>query len=107
MSISASHTSLVPIGDDRVVSINEAPLRSNLSVPTLKRCQKRGELIILKLSQSTHARAGHVREGPVEILRPSCLKAVPPAPVPRLLLPSGRSYPRVRLHLDARGQRPD
>jgi hypothetical protein len=50
MSTSASRISPVPISDDRVVSIDEASLRSNLSVPTLKRCQKRGELIILKLS---------------------------------------------------------
>src|SRR5262245_5028849 len=31
-------------------------------------------------SQSTHARAGHVREGPVEILRPSCFNELKPYP---------------------------
>ena len=50
MSIPASNVSPFPAAEDRVVSINEASVRSNLSVPTLKRCQKRGELRILKLS---------------------------------------------------------
>lgn len=39
-----------PVAGDRVVSIDEASAISNLSVPTLKRCHKRGELRILKLS---------------------------------------------------------
>src|SRR5262249_33243739 len=30
--------------------------------------------------QSTHARAGHVREGPVQFLRPSCLNELKPYP---------------------------
>jgi hypothetical protein len=38
------------VAEERVLSINEAAVRSNLSVPTLKRCAKRGELRILKLS---------------------------------------------------------
>jgi len=50
MSIPTSQISPFPVSDDRVVSINEASVRSNLSVPTLKRCHKRGELRILKLS---------------------------------------------------------
>jgi len=48
-----TRTSLVapfPDADDRVISIKEASVRSNLSVPTLKRCAKRRELQILKLS---------------------------------------------------------
>jgi hypothetical protein len=36
--------------DDRVISVHEAAVRSDLSVSTLKRCNKRGELKILKLS---------------------------------------------------------
>ena len=50
MSSPTSPASIFPVADDRVVSINEASVRSNLSVPTLKRCHKRGELKILKLS---------------------------------------------------------
>lgn len=50
MAFPTSHVSSFPASEDRVVSINEASLRANLSVPTLKRCNKRGELKILKLS---------------------------------------------------------
>jgi hypothetical protein len=50
MSIPNSQILPFPAADDRVVSLNEASVRSNLSIPTLKRCHKRGELRILKLS---------------------------------------------------------
>lgn len=36
--------------DDRVITVNEAALRIGCSVATLKRCNKRGELPIIKLS---------------------------------------------------------
>ena len=43
-------TTTFPIGDDRVISVHEASVRANLSVATLKRCNQRGELKIIKLS---------------------------------------------------------
>jgi excisionase family DNA binding protein len=39
-----------PPGGDRVITINEVSLRTGCSVSTLKRCAKRGELRILRLS---------------------------------------------------------
>src|SRR5262249_9804116 len=57
------------------------------------------------------ARAGHVREGPVESsadLAHQRIEAAPLAPAPRLLLRSACPYPCVRRgHLEPRGQRPD
>lgn len=50
MAIAAIQGSSFPIEHDRVLSIGEASERSNLSIPTLKRCNKRGELRILRLS---------------------------------------------------------
>jgi excisionase family DNA binding protein len=50
MPIPATQVSSLPFADDRVVSIAEAARLSNLSVPTLRRCNRRGELRIIKLS---------------------------------------------------------
>ena len=50
MRTHASDALRFPVGDDLVVSLNEASIRSNLSVSSLKRCHKRGELRILQLS---------------------------------------------------------
>jgi hypothetical protein len=50
MSIPAPHLLALRTADERVVSLAEAPTRTNLSVATLGRCHKRGELRILKLS---------------------------------------------------------
>jgi excisionase family DNA binding protein len=46
-SQASPHSSM---GDDRVITIYEAAQRTGCSVATLKRCNKRGELRILKLS---------------------------------------------------------
>ena len=50
VAIPALRVSPFPIEHDRVLSIGEVSERSNLSIPTLKRCNKRGELRILRLS---------------------------------------------------------
>lgn len=38
------------IAEDRVITVQEAAARASLSISTLKRCNARGELRILKLS---------------------------------------------------------
>jgi hypothetical protein len=50
LSIPASQVSPHHLGDDRVITVAEAALRTGCSIATLKRCAKRGELKILKLS---------------------------------------------------------
>lgn len=45
-----SNQTLRYTADDRVITVNEAALRAGCSVATLKRCNKRGEIKILKLS---------------------------------------------------------
>ena len=40
----------LPISDDRVLSVVDAAIWLGCSVATIKRCHKRGELKILKLS---------------------------------------------------------
>jgi hypothetical protein len=49
MSTHSVQTSQYPL-DDKVIGLDEAAVRSGVSVSTLKRCHARGELKILKLS---------------------------------------------------------
>jgi hypothetical protein len=50
LSISASHVSAHHLGEDRVISINEAAARAGCSVATLKRCWHRREIRVVKIS---------------------------------------------------------
>lgn len=49
-SIPVSQLTPTQLSGDRVISISEAALRTGCSVATLKRCHKRQELKIIKLS---------------------------------------------------------
>jgi hypothetical protein len=50
LSIPVSQVSPHHLGEDRVISINEAAARAGCSVATLKRCWARKELKVIKLS---------------------------------------------------------
>ena len=50
MSLPTAQVSTFPIADDRMITVHEAAVRAGVSVSTLKRCNSRGELKILKLS---------------------------------------------------------
>lgn len=50
LTIPASRVSPHHLIDDRVINMSEAALRTGCSVATLKRCHRRGELKIIKLS---------------------------------------------------------
>lgn len=50
LSIPVSQVSSQYLGDDRVISLSEAALRTGCSVATLKRLRERGELKVIKLS---------------------------------------------------------
>jgi excisionase family DNA binding protein len=50
LSIPVSQLSPHHLGECRVISINEAAARTGCSVATLKRCWRRGELKVIKLS---------------------------------------------------------
>ena len=50
LSIPLSQLSPHHLGGDRVISLPEAAARAGVSVATLKRCGKRGELKVLRLS---------------------------------------------------------
>jgi hypothetical protein len=50
LSFPASRFSAYHVGDDRVISINEAAARAGCSVATLKRCWRRREIKVVKIS---------------------------------------------------------
>jgi hypothetical protein len=50
LSIPVSQISPHQLGEDRVLTIGEAALRAGCSVATLKRCWRRKELQVIKLS---------------------------------------------------------